>query len=96
MENKKTTELLNLIGEYSVKERNEESLSDKETDDYIEALNELVERQPFSSIFEGYYSEEEKPIVEKLSDLEENFDDFQKKIKRHKHDEKSGDVTIRI
>lgn len=96
MENKKTTELLDFIGKYSVKERNEESISDKEADDYVEATNELVMRQPFSSIFKGYYSEEEKPIVEKISDLEKNFDDFQKKIKRHKHDERSGDVMIRI
>ena len=96
MENKTTTELLNLLGKWSVKDRNEEEISDKETENYVYALVELVQRTPFSFIFSGYPDEGKEPIVEGLSEIKENFDDFYGKIKRHKHDEKSGDVVIRI
>ena len=99
MENKTTTELLDLLGKYSVKERNEKDISDKEVNDYIEATKELLQRQPFKSIFhseDNYYSEEKLSFEERLDNLEENSEDFEKKMKRHKHDEKSGDVMIRI
>ena len=99
MENKTTTELLDLIGKYSVKERNDKEISDKECEDYVGAIKELQQRAPFNLIFnseDNYYSEEKPTLEERLDTIEENLEDFEKKIKRHKHDEKSGDVMIRI
>lgn len=99
MENKTTTELLELIGKHSVKERNDKEISDKECDDYVEAIKELQQRPPFKSIFnseDNYYSEENPTFEERLDTLEKNYEDFEKKMKRHKHDERSGDVMIRI
>ncbi len=97
MENKTTSELLDLIGKYSVKERNEKEISDKECDNYVAAIKELQNRAPFNLIFdEDYYSEENPTLEARLNTSEENQEDFGKKIRRHKHDEKSGDVMIRI
>ena len=99
MENKKTTELLDLIGQYSVKERNEKDITDKEFEDYVEAIKELQQRPPFANIFtskDNYYSEENPSLEERIDNLEENHEDFEKKVRRHKHDEKTGDVMIRI
>lgn len=99
MENKTTSELLDLIGKYSVKERNKKEISDKECDDYVDAIKELQQRAPFSLLFnseDNYYSEEKPSFEERLDEIEENFNDFEKKIKRHKHDERSGDVMLRI
>ena len=100
MENKKTSELLDLLGRYSVKdkERNEETISDKEIEDYIDANRELLNRYPFKLIFtnEDYNLEEDDSIEKRLDNTEKNSDDFEKKIRRHKHDERSGDVMIRI
>lgn len=97
LENKTTSELLDLIGEYSVKERNEAEISDKECDDSVEFLKELQNRAPFNLIFaEDYYSEENKTLEERIDNLEENSEDFEKKVRRHKHDPLTGDVMIRI
>lgn len=98
MENKKTTELLNILGAYSIKERiNEEAISDKEVEDYVDALKELQQRVPFSLIFkDDYYSEDGKTLEERIDDIEENAEDFIGKIRRHKHDPNNGDVLIRI
>ncbi len=96
MENKTTSELLDIIGKYDVKDRNEKEISDKETDDWVEAVDELITRNPFKRIFEEKYDETKESIEERLASLEENFEDFEKRMKRHKHDEKSGDVMIRI
>ena len=97
LENKTTSELLDLIGEYSVKERNEAEISDKEVDEYVESIKELQNRAPFNLIFtEDYYSEESKTLEERIDNLEENHEDFEKKVRRHKHDILSGDVMIRI
>lgn len=97
MENKTTSELLDLLGKYSVKERNEKEISDKEVDDYVEALKELQQRAPFNLIFdEDYYSEENPTLEKRIDTLEENSEDFEKKVRRHKHDPLTGDVMIRI
>jgi hypothetical protein len=95
MENKTTMELLNLLGKYSVKERNEEEISDDETDAYVEACNEIRQRAPFDIILNQDF-QDNPPLEERIDDLEKNTEDFQKKIKRHKHDTQSGDVMIRI
>ena len=97
LENKTTSELLDLMGEYSVKERNEAEISDKEVDEYVESIKELQNRAPFNLIFaEDYYSEGKPSLEERIDTLEENHEDFEKKVRRHKHDILSGDVMIRI
>lgn len=99
MENKTTSELLDLIGKHNVKERNEKDISDKEVDDYVEAIKELQQRAPFDRIFQSednYYSEETPTLEERIDTLEENSEDFEKKVRRHKHDPLTGDVMIRI
>ena len=79
MENKTTTELIDLVTK----------LVDKDghlKDGWEEADEELKSRSPFNEIFgiEG--------IMERLETLEKEV----KKLKRHKHDERTGDVMIRI
>lgn len=85
MENKKTSELL-------------DELSNLKDDDYgiggkyEEITAELESREPFFSWF-NKDSEESLPYTQsKVEDLEAEV----KKLKRHKHDEKSGDVLVRI
>ena len=84
MENKKTTELLDLLVKLVDKEGNL-------LDGYIEAYEELKSREPFSTILKSKYDTGES-IEERIDYLEEEV----KKLKRHKHDEKNGDVLIRI
>lgn len=82
MENKKTTELLDLLGK----------LVDKDgrlLEGYEECLAELKSREPFYSL---YKPRNDETIEEEL----EAIDDELKKLKRHKHDEKTGDVMIRV
>lgn len=87
MENKKTTELLDLLE----KLRNKEGeISDQ--DKYNEVWDELKSREPFWSIFEAEFDESLPALKEEVEDLKAEI----KKLKRHKHDEKTGDVLIRI
>lgn len=84
MENKKTTELLDLL----------KTLIDKDgnlKEGYREALDELKTREPFDFIFADEYANGES-LEERIGEIEAKV----KKLKRHKHDEKSGDVLIRI
>ena len=85
MENKKTTELLDLLKTLIDKEGNLE-------DGYQEALDELKSREPFWQIFNEDYDESLPTLKGQVDELIEEI----KKIKRHKHDEKTGDVLIRI
>lgn len=99
MENKTTSELLDLIGKYDVKIRNEKDVSDKETDEWVEAHKELKQRTPFSFFLdseEEYFDETKPSLQARIVSLEENAEDFEKKMKRHKHDPLNGDVMIRI
>lgn len=86
MENKKTSELLDLIDQ------------DPETDEdwkkFEEANAELEKRWPFSKLFgETLYSNvEDMTHEERLEALEDEV----KLLKRHKHDPNSGDVMVRI
>ena len=85
MENKKTTELINLL----------HSLMDKEgnlKDGYQEALEELKSREPFWTIFEESFDESIPAILEALKEIKEDI----KLLKRHKHDEKTHDVMVRV
>ena len=85
MENKTTTELLDLLTKLI-----DEDGSYK--DGFEEALDELKTREPFFRILEEDYDE---GLPEAFRQLEEIKDDI-KKLKRHKHDEKTGDVMARI
>ena len=98
MENKTTSELLDLIGKYEVDERNDKEIPDKRVDEFVTAMDELKNRAPFKGIFnvEVDYGETKESLEERIGNLGENYDDFEKKMKRHKHDERSGDVMIRI
>lgn len=99
MENKTTSELLDLIGKYDVKIRNEKDVSDKETDDWVDAHKELKQRSPFNFFLdkeEEYFDETKQSLQERIVSLEENSEDFEKKVRRHKHDPLTGDVMIRI
>lgn len=85
MENKKTTELIDLL----------HSLVDKEgnlKDGYQEALEELKSREPFWTLFDEDWDESIPKILETLKEIEEDI----KLLKRHKHDEKTHDVMVRV
>jgi hypothetical protein len=82
LENKKTSELLDLL----------QTLIDEQgnlQEGYDEAREELLSREPFYSL---YKPRDNETVSEELSAIEEDI----KKLKRHKHDEKNGDVLIRI
>ena len=80
MENKKTTELLDLIEEKEKKQEYDE--------EYDEIKETLLLREPFITL---HNDEHGTPLSESLAETDENV----KKLKRHKHD-KNGDVLIRI
>lgn len=85
MENKKTTELIDLL----------HSLIDKEgnlKNGYQEALEELKSREPFYTLLNEDFEESIPVIMETLKGIEEDI----KVLKRHKHDEKTGDVMVRV
>jgi hypothetical protein len=83
MENKKTTELLDLI--HSLVD-GEGRINDIEK--YEEAKAELYTREPFYTLLHPLG---EGTVEEELGAIEEDI----KKLKRHKHDG-NGDVLIRI
>ena len=87
MENKKTTELLDLLKTLIGKDGEIEDL-----DKYNECLEELKNREPFFQILNDEWDEAIPAILNRVELLETEV----KKLKRHKHDEKSGDVLIRI
>ena len=83
MENKTTTELLDLLKSLVDKDGN---LDDKWSDVY----DELKTREPFNLILSN--SENEETLEDRIDDLEAEV----KKLTRHKHDSKTNDVMIRI
>ena len=85
MENKKTTELLDLLKKLTDKEGNL-------LEGYEEVLELLKLRTPF---FEILHEDSEDGLPAFREEIDELKADI-KKLKRHKHDEKSGDVLIRI
>lgn len=85
MENKTTTELLNLLN------------SLKETDyasggKYERLIAELRKREPFIQILDEDWDEGIPALWRKIEELQETI----KLLKRHKHDEKTGDVMVRV
>ena len=90
MENKTTTELLNLIQKLEIE--GNEAEGDYDWDKYGEVCAELRKRYPFSEILGVKDDNNDFTLEERIEDLE----DIMKLFKRHKHDEKSGDVMTRI
>lgn len=87
MENKTTSELLEVLRK---KGSNSGEAYDEEVSD--SALAELSKRSPFWEIFNEDWDEGIPTILARLTDIEAEL----KKLKRHKHDERTGDVMIRI
>jgi len=92
MENKTTTELLDLL--YKIEQSEEEDKDfQKLWDMYDDVLAELEQREPFKKILgESEYPNDYLTLEEKVDELMEDV----KLLKRHKHDERSGDVVVRI
>lgn len=87
MENKKTTELLDLLAHL------DESKGDWSTDGkYSQIIDELKKREPFTELLNEDYDKSLPTAFELIQELQEEI----KKLKRHKHDPESGDVMIRI
>ena len=87
MENKKTTELLDLYKTLIDKDGN--ILDREKYDDWWEIIKL---REPFYGILH-------EDAENSISTLRENIDYLTvelRKLRRHKHDEKTGDVLIRI
>lgn len=86
MENKKkTTELLDLLTKLIDKDGNL-------LEGWEEANEELRGRHPFWDIFSEDLDDSLPALAEEIKDLKAEI----KKLKRHKHDDKTGDVLIRI
>lgn len=88
MENKKTSELLDFL--YTIESKKEPS--DEDWDAHTEASAELEKRPPFNSIIGEREEQNEFSLEERVEVLEKDS----KLIKRHKHDDKNGDVLVRI
>ena len=89
MENKKTTELLDLLMKVSFDEKSNQH-------DIDDVFAELCKRPPFDKLFgENQYGSSNMREMTHDERLEELEDDV-KLLKRHKHDDKSGDVLVRI
>jgi hypothetical protein len=85
MENKTTTELLEILN--SLKEGDYDSGGKYET-----AIAELRKREPFIQILDEAWDEGIPALWREVKELQEQI----KLLKRHKHDEKSGDVMVRV
>lgn len=86
MENKTTSELLEILWKIEKKDGGDE------WDKYEEAFAELCKRPPFKDLIGQKEEANEYSHEERLDNIEEDI----KLLKRHKHDEHSGDVLIRI
>jgi len=90
MENKTTSELLDLLWKL---EKKSEKSGQALDDDYDAALAELRKRPPFDSIIGDRQDDGFDPsLEERMGDVQVDI----KKLKRHKHDPHSGDVMVRI
>lgn len=88
MENKTTTELLDLLQKF---EKKAAKKGEYNWDEYGEIFAELRKREPFRTII-GNENNGDPSLEERIEGLESDI----KLLKRHKHDEHSGDVLIRI
>lgn len=88
MENKTTIELFNLLDGFRKKQDDNKFDWDK----YGEVIAELRKREPFSDLFGQKEDTNDFTFEERIERLEEDL----KLLKRHKHDEHTGDVLVRI
>lgn len=87
MENKTTSELLNLLDNL------DEEKGDWKTDGkYDQIMDELKTREPFASMLNEDYDEGIPSLWDAVKEIQEAI----KELKRHKHDPRSGEVMIRI
>ena len=85
MENKKTTELLDELV----------NLTDDDYEDdgkYQQLISVLKTREPFTTLLNDMYDESLPAVWEAVEAIKQEI----KLLKRHKHDEKNGDVLVRI
>jgi hypothetical protein len=85
MENKTTTELLEELA----------NIKDEDFDTggkYEEIIAVLKYREPFTNLLNDMYDLSLPAAWEAIQALQEEV----KRLKRHKHDEKNGDVLVRI
>jgi len=87
MENKTTTELIDLLNNLS-----EEKGDFKREGKYEKILEELENREPFLQILGKDWDTSIPAIWEAIEEINKTL----KELKRHSHNEKSGDVMIRI
>lgn len=87
MENKTTTELLDLLSKLS-----EEKGDWKSGGRYEQIMDVLRDREPFTQLLNSDYDESLPALWELVKNLQEEI----KKLKRHKHDPASGDVMVRV
>lgn len=88
MENKKTTEIIDALGK--LPDEGEKIWGEGGT--YEKLMGELETRHPFSNILDPDDDTSLPSAWEAIKELQADI----KALKRHKHDEKSGDVMIRI
>lgn len=89
LENKTTTELLNELGGLDYKNNEKSFVSGGE---YEQLIEELKSREPFIQILDENWDTALPAVWEAIKEIREDI----KLLKRHKHDEKSGDVLVRI
>ena len=87
MENKKTTELIDLLNNLS-----EEKGDFVEGGKYQKIIGELENREPFLQILGKDWDTSLPAVWEAIKEIKDTL----KELRRHKHDERSGDVMIRI
>jgi len=87
MENKKTTELIDLLNNLS-----DEKGDFQEGGKYQRIIEELKAREPFAQILGEDWDTSLPAVWEAIEEIQEDI----KLLKRHKHEERSGDVMIRI
>ncbi len=90
MENKATSELLDLL--WKMDKKSEKDGADL-PDEYGDVFAELRKRPPFDIIIGDRQNDGFDPSLEEK--MEEVTGDI-KLLKRHKHDDKNGDVLVRI
>lgn len=92
MENKTTIELLELL--HKAPEEGEKGYDEfwGSEGTYEQAMEELRDRSPFNEILNEDWDTSLPAAWEKVKELEAEI----KLLKRHKHEQKSGDVMIRI
>jgi len=92
MENKTTTELLELLNK--APEEGEKGYDEFWASDgtYNQIMEELKNREPFLQILGEDWDTSLPAVWEEIEELKAEI----KNLKRHKHDNKSGDVLIRI